>query len=239
MSVLSLLSTETQRRLAILRANPGITLSEAHTLLEGTDKHLNELNMSHKVRKGSTGVFIEQLLTGIRGDNLCEADDGIIEIKAVGLTKRSRRPSKYDLSNGYKLKEVLRLTKLNAQQIQITPFEESGLYKKSIMLVCFIEHDKSKKLPDIIIIGFGIIDLRPHADKMKIDYDLVAEHCRNGLAHTFRSSSKQLCSFAKLYSNGVGKNLATYYNKDGDKCEFKNKSFYIFKEELVDIIELL
>lgn len=234
-----LLSTETQRRTLIIEQNIGETQTTIHKLLDGTESHMGELNMEFTQRKGSGGIFGEQLIIGERGDNRCAADDGIVEIKTVSVLRSTSKKAKYDLSNGYKLKENLRLTKLNPQTIQTTSFEDSGLVAKSIMLVMFVEYDKKVALPERKIVGFAFLDLRPHFDEIANDYVVVAELCRQGQANTFRSSHTQVCMFAKLYSNGQGPNLNSYMDVAGNVCKSKNKSFYIFKDTLVDILDII
>lgn len=232
-----LISKQTQQQLLLLEPLIGQPCSKIAEVLGTTPGHIKELNMDFFKRKGSMGVFGEQLVTGIRGNNKSDADDGIVEIKTISVPKQGSKPSKYDLSNGYKIKEVLRLSKLNPQLIQTQPFNESGLCKKTIMLIVLVEY--TKQIENSILVGFAFLDLRPYLTEMEVDYNNVAEYCRQGLAHTFRSSSTQLCNFAKLYSNGQGDNKATYFDQKGNKCEYKNKSFYIFKDKLVELLEIL
>lgn len=101
--IFSLLSINTQRRVLVIEQHIGKKLIDIATVLGSTDAHIQELTQEFQRRKGSVGVFMEQLITGVRGDTLCEADDGQIELKGVCYPP-AKRPGKYTLSNGQGLK---------------------------------------------------------------------------------------------------------------------------------------
>lgn len=233
------LSIETQRRVLIMEQYKGSSLRELANILGSSSTHINELNMDFAVRKGSGGVFVEQLCTGVRGNNECLADDGIVDIKGIFVPLSTIRHSKYDLPIGYKLKENLRLTFLNPQEIQTQPFEDSGLFKKSLMLIVLCEYDNTISLSDRKFIGFAFLDLRPHLVEIRKDYETVAAACCEGQAHLFKSSKKQICQFVKLYSNGQKNNTSSYTDKYGNKCSYKGKSFYLFKDKLVELLDII
>jgi DNA mismatch repair enzyme MutH len=205
----------------------------------GSTDHARELSMEYVTRKGSSGVFMEWMITGRRGDNCSTPDDGVVEVKTISVKKSTHRRSKYDLGTGYTVKENLRLTKLNPQEIQYIPYEHSGLYHKSVMLIALIEYNRRTPLMESKFLGFAFLDLRPYHDSIKQDYEAVAQACREGKAHTFRSSHEQICKTIKLYSNGQGTNTGSYYDRDGVACIAKNKSFYVFKDNLVRWLDVI
>ncbi len=233
-TVLHLLSPTTKRRVEFILKHPGLTLRQYSEHFGVSSDIDRELDTPLSKRKGSVGVFVEWLLVGSRGDNLCAADDGVVEIKTVSVSSKSK---KYSLGNGLSPKENLRLTTVNFNAIQTTPYVNSGVAKKSIMLVALISSAQSD-LRDRTIEGIGFIDLKNCASQVETDYEHIATACRNGKAHTLTSSASQVGKILKVYSHGSRKNLASYTDAEGYAHEAKSKSFYLFKQQICDLLHL-
>lgn len=232
--MLNLLQTTTKSRVEYIIANPGMTLQEYGQHFAVADDHSDELNIPLDVRKGSVGVFVEWLLTGVRGDNKCAADDGLVDIKTLSVTRKSR---KNRLFNDLSPKENLRLTTVNFNGIQTVSFDNSGLMKKSIMLVVLVSSDE-KELKDRKIEGIGFININDHIEQVKRDYEYVATTCREGNAHKLTSSTNQPCQVVKVYSHSSGKGPSAYVDSRGRQCEAKGKSFYLFKEQICSMLQM-
>lgn len=251
------LQPETRKRIELLLQTPGITFRECGKILNTNERHNNELTIPLQQRKGSVGRYIEELVTGKMGDNLSVADDGIWDIKSTKIVKRKRLtkysfPEKSHL-NSFSLKENLRITILNYDKLQSVSYDQSGLRRKSKILVIFYE--QRNPLLESIFHGIGIIDLStPERQRLlETDYNEFRLVCQQGMAHTIGSAIKhgwytdkktktnkcQYGTLVKSYSSGSGENTQTYVDGSGITCSAKGRALYLFKEELVQMVEIL
>lgn len=249
--MLNLLTKDTRKRIdIILNEMRGCTFHNLHVALRTNDKHLRELNIPLTIRKGSAGIFLEQLVTGKRGNNLCEADDGKVEIKSMNLKKVKKVGTGClpGTLSGYRLSEHLRLCNINYNKIQNTEFEHSGLKKKNKIIILFYE--KKKDLKECIFLGVGMIDLSVYNSELKQDWKKIQSICMQGKAHTLGScyqgySTKQGVNtyqygrLAKTYSSASTSTPQRYIDAQGNVCYAKGKDFRIFKRDLVNILTII
>lgn len=253
MNILEQLQPTTRTRVETMQANVGKTLSELSNILGTNDAHQQQLSYTATKRKGTAGVFIEEMITGNRGDTLSEADDGIVEIKSATV-KPATRTAPMELAGGnYQMAEAFRIFNFHFGDIQQTPFEQSSLVKKQLMLVAFYTKSPTSNVGDSVFVGFGAIDLTVHHDAMKADYDATQELCRGGHAHLIGSHKAtgiqynkkdgltkiQPGSFIKTYSSAGTTKPKVYTDGNGNTCSAKGKDFRLFKPEFHATVQVL
>ena len=201
----------------------GATLRQVFDAFDYQGDKFEQLSVGTNKQKGIIGDFLEEIITGEVKDNLCEADTDIGDIKSVNV-KDDGMPY-----------ENLRLTAINFNKIQNTPYNQSGLFIKSkIILIKYILNKDD--VANSTIHSVGYIDLT-QSKQAQQDYFNVQQIVKQGLAHTLTSKKDQpYASVVKTYSHGSGVNMKSY--KVGqEQHQAKGKAFYLFKNELETFYE--
>jgi len=187
-----------------------------------------ELDIPFTKKKGALGVWVEWFINMERGDNNSEADIGNIEVKTVSCNQLK--------SGKLSLKEVLRISQVGYDTIQTTSFEESGLFKKSKMLIILVSPN-GKTGRDCKFLGFATIDLTPHIDQIKQDYESIQNVVRNGeLLHTGQNKQHGR-TYIQTYNSGSGTNIKIYQDMHGNTVTTKGKDMRIFKQKMLELME--
>lgn len=192
--------------------------------IEERDQLLRE-RFGKKMNKGALGIAVEWALTGRRPNNLKEADESGIDLKAITVNPPSTRISRYSFGPGYRLRNVLRLTRLNLD-IRSTPFEESGLNRKSQNIVAVFQHPgKGRLVGDSIFLGFWLLDVSPYAEE---SYLLLQQACTRSGRGELSSRCNQPFGLIKPYSHGRKAKALT---------KSLNLSLYVYKEDVARLFD--
>lgn len=206
--------------LRIINKFAGRSLADLSSHFGYTGNKFGQLNKGTSKQKGIVGDFIEELITGIPKDNLCEADSDIGDIKSVGVK-----------SDGIP-RENLRLSAINFNTIQQTAFRDSGLARKGkIILVKYIKADDIIQSKIHSVVTIDLLD-EEIIEQVESDYNIVRQAVQRGQADKLTSSKNQPGKIIKTYSHGSGDNNKKYIDSSGNMHTAKGKAFYLFKEDI-------